>query len=39
MATFEEFCKHYGYDPKSEQAQTEYKRYIEQFKLLMKLVN
>jgi len=34
MKSFIEWCQHYGYDPSSPDAKSDYARYVEQAKLV-----
>lgn len=36
MTTFEDWCKHYEYDPKSEEAKEDYKKYCDNLALFRK---
>ena len=36
-ATYQEWCRHYGYDPQSEQAREDYRRYQEELAVMRRL--
>lgn len=36
MTTYEDWCKHYDYDPKTPEAQDDYKKYCDNLELFRK---
>ena len=36
-ATYQEWCRHYGYDPESKKARADYQRYLDELAVLERL--